>query len=106
MSSNPSKSDDVEGPTNLDHALLESLFYNEMVMMEESASMPNNLFDTFSTHPTDHYLNDMDTSYGNVVNPLEPQLSDPKVIAEKDLLRDFGVTHTPLNSKNWDTSLG
>lgn len=107
--SNSNASQELTGPSNLDHALLESLFYNEMVMMDESASMlPNSLFDTISTgsHQSDNMLTDMETSFGNTSNPLESNTSWPQVIAEKALLHDFGVTHTPLNSNHWDTSLG
>jgi len=55
--------------SDLDHALLESLFYNEMVMLENTPAAPIAASD--SCLPTEH-----DT---------------PHTIVEKEILRDFGV---------------
>lgn len=56
-----------ESSSSLEHALLESLFYNEMMMMDDSAPAG---------------LSDFMTLLG----------SDVGVISEKDILKDFGVS--------------
>lgn len=66
-----------EDPSILDSALLESLFYNEMMLMEESSStnaLRATLFSSLSDDPRH-----MDA------------VADPNTYAEKALLRDFGV---------------
>ena len=59
--------------SSLDHALLESLFYNEMMLMDESPSL---LLSTLAADGT-------------------PTTVDPSTLAEKALLQDFGVSSFP-----------
>ena len=62
--------------SSLDHALLESLFYNEMMLMDESPSL---LLSTLAADGT-------------------PTTVDPSTLAEKALLQDFGVSSFPAAS--------
>jgi hypothetical protein len=91
MSSNNESDADVnncESSSSLEHALLESLFYNEMMMMDDSSSCISSDFMAFLS--------------SNLENP--PGAPDAGAIAEKDMLRDFGVspnsvpTDAPLHS--------
>ena len=80
-----SDSSDPDESSKLDHALLESLFYNEMMMLDASSSSSSALLSHLSeaTHP---------------VAAKEPPVAvDPKTIAEKEMLQDFGVStgHPP-----------
>lgn len=62
--------------SSLDHALLESLFYNEMMHLHDSDSILSN-----------QLLNSLMAD-----GSIKPQSEiDPKIAAEKDLFRDFGV---------------
>ena len=65
-----------ESSSSLEHALLESLFYNEMMMMDDSSSLGLSNFMTFQPTNSEH----------------PPVGSDAGVIAEKDILKDFGVS--------------
>lgn len=65
-----------ESSSSLEHALLESLFYNEMMMMDDSSSCISSDFMAFLS--------------SNLENP--PGAPDAGAIAEKDMLRDFGVS--------------
>ena len=101
---NPADGDDPTSSSCLDTALLESLFYNEMMLLEESNSsslLSSSLFSslTSSTSPSS---SDQATATPSSLsrNPPPPRphpslvLSqmDPSTIAEKALLRHFGVT--------------
>jgi len=72
--------------STLDHALLESLFYNEMVML--SASSPS------SSNMMAQQLHEA-TSVTARESP-SPSLADATTIAEKEMLQDFGVTASPV----------
>ena len=63
--------------SNLDHALLESLFYNEMMLLDESPSL---LLSTLAADGT-------------------PTSVDPSTLAEKALLHDFGVSSFELQQQ-------
>jgi len=71
-----------EESSSLDHALLESLFYNEMMMMDDSLLSTNLLASLTSDDAT--------------VASTASSLPDPNTLVEKDLLRDFGVTASPV----------
>lgn len=78
---------ELEGSSALDHALLESLFYNEMMMLNSASQSSSNFLSHHfieATHPRQH--------------AIEPPVTtcDPNTIAEKDLLRDFGVSSSPV----------
>ena len=68
--------------SKLDHALLESLFYNEMMMIDDASPSSSSLISHFN-EATHHAL-------------THPSASDPKTIAEKEMLRDFGVTASTI----------
>lgn len=70
-----------EGSSSLDHALLESLFYNEMMLMEASPSV---LLSALAADGT-------------------PTTVDPSTVAEKALLQDFGVSSFP-GGKPWSSA--
>jgi hypothetical protein len=76
MSENESHSEIKDGDgSNLEHALLESLFYNEMMMMDDSSASINSDFMAYLSSASEN-----------------PQgTPDAGAIAEKDMLRDFGV---------------
>jgi hypothetical protein len=77
LSSNGSVSPNVfEVSDSLDHALLESLFYNEMMFLEDGSSSTSSLFSTMTEPPP---------AFAAAAN-------DPSTLVEKALLRDFGVT--------------
>jgi hypothetical protein len=84
MASNDESHTDItnsESSSSLEHALLESLFYNEMMMMDDSAPVG---------------LSDFITLLG----------SDTGVASEKDILKDFGVTQNgDLRDSNPTSSL-
>jgi hypothetical protein len=71
--------DDADGGSTeasaLDHALLESLFYNEMMMLES---------DPLSSNFITQHLSEASVPVA--------RHAPPEVVAEKALLRDFGVT--------------
>jgi hypothetical protein len=75
---------EAEESSKLDHALLESLFYNEMMMLDDSAPSSSTLLSHFSeaAHPP-----------ASLEEPVSAV--DAKTIAEKEMLRDFGVTSEP-----------
>jgi hypothetical protein len=71
---------EMEGSLAVDHALLESLFFNEMMMLNPSSPGPSSFL-------TQHFS---DVAYAK---PPQPEAtSDPNTLAEKEMLRDFGVT--------------
>jgi hypothetical protein len=70
----------------LDHALLESLFYNEMMMLNESFPSSSN-FMAQQLH---------EAAASNSRELLLPAATDANTIAEKEMLRDFGVTSAPM----------
>lgn len=77
---------EIEESSTLDHALLESLFYNEMMMLSSSSPTSSTFLSQHfneATHPRQH------TS--------APPTSDPTAIAEKELLQDFGVSSAPTS---------
>lgn len=79
---------EMEVSSALDHALLESLFYNEMMMLNPSS--PGS-----STFLSQHF--NEATQPSRQQNPPAPVgTGDPNTIAEKDLLRDFGVSASPI----------
>jgi len=87
---------DLQGSANLDQALLESLFYHEMALMEDDSSslLPPHLFSSlFSSTPSDHHH-----SNNNISNN-----ADPGTIAEKALLSDFGVNSLPVSTQ-WEST--
>jgi hypothetical protein len=93
----PKEGDDfAEIAASLDHALLESLFYNEMALMDDNASfLPPHLFSSASTSSSDPHS----------FSRRESANSDPGTIAEKALLRDFGVNSLPVTSHaQWESS--
>ena len=71
-----------EESSSLDHALLESLFYNEMMMMDDSSL-------------SSHLLSSL-TSDGAPEASTSSALPDPSTLVEKDLLRRFGVSGSPM----------
>ena len=77
MASNDSNADikNSESSSSLEHALLESLFYNEMMMMDDSSSCISSDF----------------MAYLGSNSEIPPCAPDAGAIAEKDMLRDFGV---------------
>jgi hypothetical protein len=72
--------------STLDHALLESLFYNEMMML--SASSPS------SSNMMAQQLHEA-TSVTSRESPMS-SLADARTIAEQQMLQDFGVTASPV----------
>lgn len=83
---NNSNAGDPFGNSSLDHALLESLFYTEMMHMNDADSnvLSNQLLSSL-------------TADGLVIQQQQQQQEDehdevdPNIAAEKDLLNDFGV---------------
>src|SRR3569832_690031 len=75
--------EDDSGSSSLDTALLESLFYNEMMLIEDSSSLlSSSLFSSLSA----------DLASPNDQSQAPYNQIDPSTIAEKALLRHFGVT--------------
>lgn len=70
----------------LDHALLESLFYNEMMMLNASSPSSSNLMAQQLQEATSSTAREAQI----------PVASDANTIAEKEMLRDFGVTASPM----------
>lgn len=69
----------------VDHALLESLFYNEMMMLNPSSPGP-----TFLSHHI---------SEATQFKPQQAEPSvDPNTFVEKEILRDFGVSASPVRT--------
>lgn len=87
-------SPELEGSSALDHALLESLFYNEMMMLNSGPT-------TSSSFLSNHFIDTTTTSTTHLKpNHAEPSVApcDLNTLAEKDLLRDFGVSSSPVRS--------
>jgi hypothetical protein len=78
---------EIEDPSTLDHALLESLFYNEMMMFNTSSASASNFLS--------HHFNEA-TATTTTTSSAPAVASDPNTIAEKEMLRDFGVSESPL----------
>eukprot|EP00429_Kryptoperidinium_foliaceum_P000891 CAMPEP_0176022424 /NCGR_PEP_ID=MMETSP0120_2-20121206/10915_1 /TAXON_ID=160619 /ORGANISM="Kryptoperidinium foliaceum, Strain CCMP 1326" /LENGTH=567 /DNA_ID=CAMNT_0017355563 /DNA_START=85 /DNA_END=1788 /DNA_ORIENTATION=+ len=75
---------ELEGSSTVDHALLESLFYNEMMMLSPSSPGSSNFLSQHfneATHSKPHQSS----------API-----DPNALAEKEMLRDFGVSSSPI----------
>lgn len=70
----------------LDHALLESLFYNEMAMLDNDSPSSSSNFLTQHLHEASQIPKES----------LVPVSTDVNTIAEKEMLRDFGVTSSPM----------
>ncbi|KAL3943071.1 MAG: hypothetical protein SGBAC_002848 [Bacillariaceae sp.] len=85
---------DMNGPgddhsSTLDHALLESLFYNEMMML--SASSPS------SSTMMAQQLHEATSATSATSRELPiPPMGDATTLVEKEMLQDFGVTASPV----------
>jgi len=75
---------DFEGSLAVDHALLESLFYNEMMMLNPTSPGPSSFLSQHFSEAT-HFR----------PHPSEIP-TDPNTIAETEMLRDFGVSSSPM----------
>jgi hypothetical protein len=87
MNDDATQDDATESSSSLDYALLESLFYNEMIKMNESSSL----------FPQSLLLSD-DSSEEITSSAADESLvaaTDPLTAAEQALLRDFGVDSSP-----------
>lgn len=84
----------AESASSLEHALLESLFYNEMMMMDGSASSSTSDMSVSSDFMA--YLS------ANAENPQNTP--DAGAIAEKAMLRDFGVAATSGDATDTNTN--
>lgn len=88
---------EAEGSSSaLDHALLESLFYNEMMMLDPSSPGSSSfLSQHFSeaTHPRQQQPQQVNV-------PPVVTTGDVNAIAESEMLRDFGVSSSPLRSSS------
>jgi hypothetical protein len=78
-------SDSVQSSA-LDHALLESLFYNEMMMLNETSPSSSNLM-VQQLH---------EATSSNSRELLLPAATDANTIAEKEMLLDFGVNSSTM----------
>ena len=75
---------DFEGSLAVDHALLESLFYNEMMMLNPTSPGPSSFL-------SQHF------SEAAHSRPHQSEVqTDPNTIAETEMLRDFGVSSSPM----------
>ena len=78
----------AEQSSAVDHALLESLFYNEMMMLDTTSPSSSNI---------------LSQSFAGAVLPHTTE-TDTTTIVEKEMLQDFGVTanshvlHSPLKT--------
>ncbi|KAG7361045.1 hypothetical protein IV203_036145 [Nitzschia inconspicua] len=91
------------GASNLDHALLESLFYNEMALLDASSGNSDDNSDFIAHH--------FAVATNERITPPPPSStsihSDPTVFVEKEILRDFGVgTPQRESSRAMDGSVG
>lgn len=86
-------SPDLEGSSALDHALLESLFYNEMMMLNSAPNASSNFL-------SNHFIDTTATATHLRQNHVEPSVAtcDLNTLAEKEMLRDFGVSSSPVRS--------
>ncbi|CAJ1898422.1 unnamed protein product [Cylindrotheca closterium] len=83
---NGSSSGDDHSST-LDHALLESLFYNEMMMLSASSPSSSNMMAQQL-----HEATSVTSSRESTMSPL----ADATTLAEQQMLQDFGVTASPV----------
>jgi hypothetical protein len=91
-SSNP----ELEGSSALDHALLESLFYNEMMMLNPSSPGSSTFLSQHFNEATHPRQQQQQQQQQQQHRPATVATGDPNTIAEKDLLRDFGVSSSPI----------
>ena len=94
--------DPLEGSSTLDHALLESLFYNELVAMAPGEDFSDSsLLGLATAAPSsDGDLSVTSATSSSVPNTAAAPL-DPTVDMEREMLRGYGVTHyspTPSSS--------
>ena len=79
------------GASHLDHALLESLFYNEMALLDASSTNSDTSTDFISQHLAEATAPTTELT----TSPLHPsghvQPHDSTTLVEKEILRDFGV---------------
>jgi hypothetical protein len=88
--------DDPTGSASIDTALLESLFYNEMMLIDDTSSLlSSSLFSSLSAEfASSSSSSGHPSRQPNAANRGRASLSqlDPSTIAEKALLRHFGVS--------------
>jgi hypothetical protein len=84
--------DDPTGSASIDTALLESLFYNEMMLIDDTSSLLSSSL--FSSLSAEFASSGQPSRQPNAANQGRTSLShlDPSTIAEKALLRHFGVS--------------
>lgn len=102
MSNSLNGDDPLEGSSSsLEDALLESLFYNEMALMEDFSESFLSAGGLMLSVPTSLSSSADNSEAGSSITtnlhaaPLVTS-SDPIVAVEKDLLRDFGVSHSSI----------
>lgn len=104
MADHPPIEDSMEGSSSLDHVLLESLFYNEFALMDQSSDpllvLPSlDLACATAVAPSDSIPAGAEIPAADSAPIAGGNFSstshDPSVRVEKDLLRDFGVTSSP-----------
>jgi hypothetical protein len=81
-------------PSTVDHALLESLFYNEMMQLDGSSLLSPNFLS--------QHLSEAAASTPSRRRINHSISADVNTLAEKDLLRDFGVTSSPVHHGSAD----
>lgn len=91
-------SSEVDESSTLDHALLESLFYNEMMMLNGSSPTSNSFF-------SQHFSEATNPKQPYQLSQLPPHAGDPTTIAESEMLRDFGVSSAASHPSSTPTPL-
>lgn len=93
-STNEMTSAELEEASTLDHALLESLFYNEMLMLSRGSPTSSASFLSHMTEATQSRYQPDNPSPAESHGML-PSVADPNAIVEKEMLQDFEVEGGP-----------
>lgn len=94
----------AEGSLSLDHALLESLFYNEMMLMDDSSPLSTDFLSYISGTDTNR-LQQQQQQLNHHPQQFALTSADPSTLVERDLLRDFGVSSLPTPSNGISSEL-
>ena len=100
MNGNNDNDNDIDGAANLDHTLLESLFYNEMMLLDESVFLSPDFMGALTAETDSGGINastnmnisrNMNGSMNGNGNINELAEKDASALAERALLQHFGV---------------
>lgn len=96
MNGDNDNDNDIDGAANLDHTLLESLFYNEMMLLDESSFLSPDFMGSLTAETDGGGINastnrNINRNTNGTMNINVLAEKDASALAERDLLQHFGV---------------